>query len=219
MIEHVGNSAAVQTITGPAGSLEIRVDRPARPAPHGEQAVVLCHPHPQMGGTMDNKVVITLARAANDVGWSAVSFNFRGVGASAGGYDQGRGELEDARAVLEWTAGQWRSSQPALAGFSFGAWVAARLALDASVSRLLTVAPPVGRFVDFPERAPNCPWWIIQGLADEVVDARRVVAWAEQMVPLPRLVTLPGVSHFFHGHLAVLRDLARHFYQGKEGEI
>lgn len=218
MTDHPIDPADVRVIAGPSGALEIRVDRPAHPMSEGGRVVVICHPHPQFGGTMDNKVVTTLARAATDVGWSAVRFNFRGVGASAGAFDHGEGEHEDARAVLAWAARQWLGDPPALAGFSFGAWVAMRLALDASVSRLLTVAPPVDRFAHFPDRAPRCPWWVIQGLADEVVDASRVVAWAEQMLPAPRLVTLPGVSHFFHGQLAVLRDLSRRFYQG-EGEI
>ncbi len=218
MTNHPIDPADARVIAGPAGALEIRVHRPAHPTSEGERVVVICHPHPQMGGTMDNKVVTTLARAATDVGWSAVRFNFRGVGASAGAFDHGVGEREDARAVFAWAARQWPGDPPALAGFSFGAWVAVRLALESSVSRLLTVAPPVDRFADFPDHAPNCPWWIIQGLADEVVDAGRVVAWAEQMLPAPRLVTLPGVSHFFHGQLAVLRDLSRRFYQG-EGEI
>ena len=218
MTDHSIDSVDTRAITGPAGSLEIQVDRPARSAPEGERVVVICHPHPQFGGTMDNKVVTTLARAASDLGWSAVRFNFRGVGASAGVFDHGEGEREDARAVLAWVARQWPGDPPALAGFSFGAWVALRLALEVPVSRLLTVAPPVDRWADFPDHAPRCPWWVIQGMADEVVDAGQVVAWVEQMVPPPRLVTLPGVSHFFHGQLAVLRDLARRFCQG-EGEI
>jgi alpha/beta superfamily hydrolase len=205
-------------IAGPAGNLQVNVDRPLTVATP-PRVVVVCHPHPQFGGTMDNKVVTTLARAATDVGWHAVRFNFRGVGSSAGTYDEGRGETEDARAVLDWAADRWSAGAPGLAGFSFGAWVAARLALEMPISRLLTVAPPVGRFADFPDRAPNCPWWVIQGLDDEVVDASQVIAWAEQLVPPPRLITLPGVSHFFHGQLAVLRDLARGFYQGKEGKI
>lgn len=218
MTDHALDPADARVVAGPAGALEIRVDRPAHPTSEGARVVVICHPHPQMGGTMDNKVVTTLARAATDVGWSAVRFNFRGVGASAGAFDHGVGEREDARAVLAWAARQWPGEPPALAGFSFGAWVAMRLALEASVSRLLTVAPPVDRFADFPDHAPHCPWWIIQGLADEVVDSARVLAWAEQMIPPPRLVTLPGVSHFFHGQLAVLRNLARRFYEGN-GEI
>ena len=209
------NPAEPQAIPGPAGMLEIRVDRPAPSAPLTARAVVICHPHPLMGGTMDNKVVTTLARAATDLGWRAVRFNFRGVGGSAGTFDHGRGEYEDARAVLAWAAQQWPGELPALAGFAFGAWVALRLALDVPVARLLTVAPPVGRFSDFPAHAPSCPWWVIQGMMDEVVDARQVMDWAGRMTPPPRLITLPGVSHFFHGQLTTLRDLAHRFYQGQ----
>ena len=117
MTDHPIDSVDTRAISGPAGRLEIQVDRPARPAPEGERVVVICHPHPQMGGTMDNKVVTTLARAATDLGWSAVRFNFRGVGASVGAFDHGEGEREDARAVLAWAARQWPGNPPALAGF------------------------------------------------------------------------------------------------------
>ncbi|HBG51652.1 MAG TPA: hypothetical protein DDW89_07575, partial [Gammaproteobacteria bacterium] len=103
--------------------------------------------------------------------------------------------------------------RPALAGFSFGAWVAVRVALQTPVSRLLTVAPPVNRFDGFPDHAPECPWWLIQGMADEVVDAERVVAWAAQFVPPVNVITVPDASHFFHGQLKILRDLAHRFYQ------
>lgn len=199
-------------LPGLAGNLQVEVDRPlAAAAP--PRVVVICHPHPQFGGTMDNKVVTTLARAATDVGWHAVRFNFRGVGASAGTYDEGRGETDDARAIVEWAAAQWPAYPPALAGFSFGAWVAIRLAFAVSPSRLLTVAPPVDRFTELPARALDCPWWLIQGMADEVVDADRVVGWAEALATPPYIIRLPGVTHFFHGQLSVLRGLARNFFQ------
>ncbi len=151
MTDYAPDPVDARAITGPVGKLEIQVDRPARSAPEGERVVVICHPHPQFGGTMENKVVTTLARAATDLGWSAVRFNFRGVGASAGTFDHGEGEREDARAVLVWAERQWPGDPPILAGFSFGAWVAVRLALDVSVSRLLTVAPPL--FVTSHEKA------------------------------------------------------------------
>ena len=199
-------------IAGPAGNLQVNVDRPLTVATP-PRVVVVCHPHPQFGGTMDNKVVTTLARAATDVGWHAVRFNFRGVGSSAGTYDEGRGETEDARAVRDWAAARWSAGAPGLAGFSFGAWVAMRLASGTSLSRLLTVAPPIDRFADSPVRAPDCPWWLIQGMADEVVDAARVIGWAEALAAPPRIVALPGVTHFFHGQLAVLRGIAREFFQ------
>ena len=199
-------------LVGPAGNLQVHVDRPVA-ASDPPRVAVICHPHPRFGGTMDNKVVTTIARAATDVGWHAVRFNFRGVGASAGTYDEGRGEAEDARAVFEWAAEQWPARRPALAGFSFGAWVAIRLAFAVSPSRLLTVAPPVDRFAGLPARAPGCPWWLIQGMADEVVAADRVIAWAKTLVAPPHIVCLPSVTHFFHGQLGALRGLAREFFQ------
>lgn len=198
-------------LAGPAGNLQVHVDRPVA-ASDPPRVVVICHPHPQFGGTMDNKVVTTLARAATDVGCHAVRFNFRGVGASTGTYDEGRGEAEDARAVFKWAAEQWPARPPALAGFSFGAWVAIRLAFGVSPSHLLTVAPPVDRFAGTPDRAPHCPWWLIQGMADEVVDADRVIKWAEALATPPHIIRLPGVTHFFHGQLSVLRSLARKFF-------
>lgn len=204
---------AQRFITGPAGALEVRIARPLKALAGPPRAVVVCHPHPEFGGTMDNKVVTTLARAATDVGWHAVRFNFRGVGASAGSYDEGRGETEDARAVVNWVAAQWPAHRPALAGFSFGAWVAIRLASVTSLSRLLTVAPPVDRLAGVDAWALDCPWWLIQGMADEVVDADRVIGWAETLAKPPHVVSLPGVSHFFHGQLSVLRGLAREFFQ------
>jgi hypothetical protein len=207
------NDSRLTTIPGPSGALEIEVDQPMAPAEDRARVVVICHPHPQFGGTMNNKVVTTLARAAVDVGWHAVRFNFRGVGASDGTYDHGDGEFDDAQAVLTWATRRWPAHRPALAGFSFGAWVAVRVALQTPVSRLLTVAPPVNRFDGFPDHAPDCPWWLIQGMADEVVDAERVVAWAAQFVPPVNVITVPDASHFFHGQLKILRDLARRFYQ------
>lgn len=206
-------SEAQRFIAGPAGDLETRTDRPVTALAGPPRVVVVCHPHPRFGGTMDNKVVTTLARAATDVGWHAVRFNFRGVGASVGTYDEGRGETEDARAIFNWAAAQWPAYPPALAGFSFGAQVAIRLAFAASPSRLLTVAPPVDRLPDLPARALGRPWWLIQGMADEVVDADRVIGWAETLVAPPHVVRLPGVTHFFHGQLSVLRGLAREFFQ------
>jgi alpha/beta superfamily hydrolase len=191
------------SIHGPAGIIEAEVGEVGRPA--GLHAVV-CHPHPLYGGTMDNKVVTTLARALQECAVPTVRFNFRGVGASSGVYDAGGGETADAGAVADWAAGRWPGSGLIVAGFSFGAYVALLLTAQRAAERLITVAPPVQRF-DFSGLAtPMCPWLIVQGEADELVDARAVSAWAEAAIPRPNLVMLPGVGHFFHGSLRELRD-------------
>jgi len=155
---------------------------------------------------MDNKVVTTVARALNACGIPAVRFNFRGVGASAGRYDDGRGETEDAAAVAAWGAGRFGARAVVLAGFSFGAYVAMRLAQTLPPARLITIAPPVGRFEFASFVAPQCPWLIVQGDADDVVDPQAVRAWADAHRPKPRLLMLSGVGHLFHGHLVELRD-------------
>jgi alpha/beta superfamily hydrolase len=158
------------------------------------------------GGTMDNKVVTTLKLALQEMGIPTLRFNFRGVGRSDGVFDQGNGETQDAAAVASYGALRWPGRHLVLAGFSFGAFVALRLALMRDTSRLITVAPPVGRFDFSALAAPSCPWLLVQGDADDVVDPKSVFAWAKRLEPQPRLVVMPGVGHYFHGHLSLLRD-------------
>jgi hypothetical protein len=155
---------------------------------------------------MDNKVVTTLARALHEVGIPSLRFNFRGVGASDGSFDQGNGETADAEAVAAYGAARWPGSNLVVAGFSFGGFVALRLALGRAVERLITVAPAIQRFDLTAGGVPGCPWLVVQGDADEVVDPEAVISWARGLVPPPRLVILQGVGHFFHGHLHELRD-------------
>ena len=191
-------------IPGPAGVLEA-IAHEAEGAAQPLYGIV-CHPHSLHGGTMDNKVVYTVARALQTSGIATLRFNFRGVGASEGTYDDGVGETQDAAAVADFGAARWPNRRLILAGFSFGAFVALRLALARDTARLITVAPPVGRF-DFSElHAPACPWLVVQGDADDVVDPSAVIAWVKRQDPTPDLRVVPGVGHFFHGHLAELRD-------------
>lgn len=186
---------------GPAGSLECALDAPAG-ATVG--LAVVCHPHPLHGGTMDNKVVQTLARALLALGWTVVRFNFRGVGRSAGVWDEGRGEVDDALAVI---AQQRGAGQPLLlAGFSFGAYVAAevasRLPEAERALRLVLVGPSTQK-----QRVPSVPadTVVIHGESDDVVPLSATLDWARpQSLPV---IVFPGVGHFFHGQLGLLKSV------------
>jgi uncharacterized protein len=194
-------------IAGPAGQLAGIVEDPqVVPLPG---FAVLCHPHPLHGGTMQNKVVYTLARAFQEAGYPSVRFNYRGVGASDGRYDEGRGETQDALAVIAWARRRWPGAPLALAGFSFGALIALRAAAVEAPKFLLSVAPAVSRNDYAQIVRPDCPWLIVQGEVDELVDYRDVQAFAARFVPPPELQLLPGVDHFFHGRLQELRALLR----------
>ena len=193
------------TIPGPAGALECAIDSPAG-APQG--IAVVCHPHPQHGGTMDNKVAQTLARAFVQLGLRCVRFNFRGVGASEGAWDEGRGEVDDALAVIN----AFRSADDVaalpfmLAGFSFGGFVAAtaaaQLAESAKPARLVLVGPSTQK-----QQVPPVPadTVVIHGESDDVVPLAATLDWARpQSLPV---TVFPGVGHFFHGQLALLRQV------------
>jgi alpha/beta superfamily hydrolase len=189
-------------IPGPAGPLEGMVEDPGEPAP---VFAVVCHPHPLYHGTMNNKVVHALARGANRLGVPALRFNFRGVGASGGAWDEGRGETEDVLAVVEWARAHWPGRRLWLAGFSFGSFVSLRAAREAGASALVTVAPPVQRFPVEQLPGPGCPWLILHGEEDELVDARVVLEWVESLQPRPKLEMFPATTHFFHGRLNELQ--------------
>ena len=201
-------------IDGPAGALEARIEEPV-PGAVPLAVGVVCHPHPLYGGTMQNKVVHTLARAMQQHGAPTVRFNFRGVGASAGSYDGGAGELEDALAACEWARRRWGCESLLLAGFSFGAAVALQAAGRVRPHALVTVAPPVGRIIVTPVARPPCPWLVVQGDHDELEDAAEVRRWVDGFAPPPRLVMLEGAEHFFHGRLAELRAAVRAFLAGE----
>ena len=197
-----------ERIAGPAGAIECAIDEPAD-MPRG--LAVICHPHPQAGGTLDNKVVQTLARAFAQLGLRSVRFNFRGIGASEGAWDGGRGEVDDALAVI----GAYRHGAEAeaaralplvLAGFSFGGYVAAeaarRLPEDAKAARLVLVAPSTQK-----EQVPPVPsdTLVIHGDADDVVPLAATLEWARpQSLPV---TVVPGAGHFFHGRLTLLKDI------------
>lgn len=193
-----------EDIAGPAGALTCAIDDPTHaPADAEVPLAVLCHPHPLHGGTMDNKVVQTLARAFVQSGWRSVRFNFRGIGTSQGAWDEGRGEVEDALAVVRAFRG---ASRLALAGFSFGGYVAAaaamRLPADERPDRLVLVGPATQ---NFPVPAVPPETFVVHGEADDVVPLAATLDWARpQSLPV---VVVPGGGHFFHGQLPLLKDL------------
>ena len=198
-------------IDGPTGRLEALLERPAEQEPVG--SVVVCHPHPQHGGTMHNKVAHTLARAFLRLGFSALRFNFRGTEGSEGSYDNGEGELDDALAALAWMRGRNPALPIWLAGFSFGAAIAVKGAAVSDVAGLVSVAPAISRFAAGLTSQPSCPWLIVQGDLDELVDVDETVAWVDSLEPGPELLIVPGGEHFFHGRLVELRDAVVEFVE------
>jgi len=202
-------------IDGPAGPLEALVERPAEPVPG--VVAVCCHPHPLFGGTMQNKVVHALARAALDCGVPAVRFNFRGVGGSQGAYDNGVGETDDALAVAQWAEAAFAAQTSWALGFSFGSFVAFGLANPHGAARLVTVAPPVQRF-DFAQLAvPRCPWLVVQGDNDELVNHDSVLKWTRTLTPAPQVEIFAGADHFFHGRITQLREKVAGWLGGQRG--
>ena len=189
-------------IAGPAGRIECALDAPET-APAG--IALIAHPHPLFGGTLDNKVVQTLARALLERGYLALRPNFRGVGASEGAYDEGRGEVDDLAAVIAWAQREFGDLPLALAGFSFGAAMQARFAQRVAPRRMLLVGVAVDNFEVPPVPAGTL---VIHGERDETVPLASVLDWARPQ-ELPVLV-VPGADHFFHRKLQVLRDVVRH---------
>ena len=200
------------TLTGAAGAIEARRDAPAAgTAPRG--VVVIAHPHPLFGGTLDNKVVQTLARAYVQCGWAAVRFNFRGVGSSAGVHDEGRAELQDLLAVVRQAAPE---GPIALAGFSFGAFVTshalAALWEEREVASTVLVGTAASRFSVAPVPPPaHLRTLVLHGEQDDTVPLAAVMDWARpQTLPV---TVIPGGGHFFHGQLHLLKELVvRHLH-------
>lgn len=191
-------------LSGPAGAIEVAIDRP-----QGEAlgTAVVAHPHPLFGGTLSNKVVQTLAKAFVQSGWSAVRFNFRGVGESEGVYDEGRGELDDLLTVVEALAPSGRLS---LAGFSFGAFVTShavqRLHGLRPVEHVVLVGTAASRFAVAPvPEELHLRTLVVHGELDDTVPLSAAMDWARPQ-SLPVLV-MPAGGHFFHGQLPLLRDL------------
>lgn len=198
-------------LQGPAGELQA-VLTPPNPAVNEAGIVsIVCHPHSLMGGTMDNKVVHTVARARRDCGHRVVRFNFRGVAGSAGEFDHGIGESDDLLAVVDWVRRVRPDDRIWLAGFSFGSFVAARtcaraLEAGAPVDHLLLIAPAVVNYSFDALQSFPVPLQLIYGDADEVVDPEAIQHWFDQVSSTKSVTCLPGAGHFFHGRLTEVKD-------------
>lgn len=201
------------TLTGPAGALEAILETPRER--DDSRVAVVCHPHPVYGGTMTNKVVHMIAKAFNELGVATIRFNYRGVGASAGAYDDSRGETLDTLAVIQWAQGRFPGAKLWLGGFSFGGAVALKAAAQVQPERIVTVAPAIQRVDVTRIPLPQCPWLLVQGDHDELVNAEDVKAWVATLDVPPELVVLPGVDHFFHGRLNELRDVVVRWAQAR----
>ena len=189
-------------IAGPAGRIECAIDKPAE-GTAARGLAVIAHPHPQHGGTMDNKVVQTVARAFVQQGWRSVRFNFRGIGGSEGAWDEGRGEVEDMLAVI---AHHRLEGEPlSLAGFSFGGYVAAEAARRLGHDQLRHLVLVGAATPNFAVAQVPAGTLVVHGEQDDVVPLSATLDWARpQALPV---VVVPGVGHFFHGQLPLLKNL------------
>lgn len=202
-------------VSGPVGQIEVALSVPSGAA---SGFAIVCHPHPLMGGTMDNKVVTTLARVCRDAGLIAIRFNFRGVAASAGSFDQGIGEQSDVLALAQWAHTQFALPWRVLAGFSFGSYVSAQVLAGLAANgvrsdiavqpALWLVAPPVTRFALSAQSLP-AGTRVIYGDADEVVDPTAIADWLTAASSDVQITVVPDAGHFFHGQLGVLKAWAQ----------
>lgn len=200
-------------LNGVVGQLEAVLSIPIQS--QSQWVALLGHPHSLQGGTMNNKVVTTMARVFKDLGIPSLRFNFRGVGQSAGLYDEGIGEGADMIALAK----EWQEVNPGLrfifAGFSFGSYVAYRAATEFENSVLITIAPPVHHY-DYQTVTPRpTPWLIVQGKEDEIVPAQLVHRFAQDANPPITLIELPNATHFFHGQLIELKTQLTHFLRSQ----
>ncbi|MFC3116331.1 alpha/beta hydrolase [Cellvibrio fontiphilus] len=195
-------------VPGPSGQLEAMIHAPDDEGVFSERRAIaiICHPHPQHGGTMDNKVVTTLMRVYRDLGIAVVRFNFRGVGRSEGQFDNAIGEQDDLLAMVAWLNQQFPDAPLLLTGFSFGSSIAAQVSYEvARLLHLALIAPPVERYPYARNGKFNCPLCVVQGGKDERVVASGVYDWAASLQSDVELIRYPEAGHFFHGYLTALK--------------
>ncbi len=200
-------------VDGPAGPLETQLSVPRQGAPAG--VCVVCHPHPLYGGAMSNKVVYALASSAMQAGLLTARFNFRGVGRSAGRYDNARGETDDALAVTAWLRELLPGMPLVLAGFSFGAFVSLRAAAAARPALQVSVSIPFGKYFDNAEAPPHpgCPWLAVHSVDDDTVNYEETRAALLAYTPPPQFVRFEDAGHFYHGRLTELQQAVLPFLQ------
>jgi hypothetical protein len=226
------NGINTALINGAVGAIEVRCKQPKADAleftaaaqissPGLVKLVVLSHPHPLYGGTMNNKVITTLERTFLSLGYITVAYNFRGVGQSSGLHDHGAGEQDDLAAVLSWASQRFKAEHIVLAGFSFGSYVTLQALNQAwlndykpFIKGICTVAPPVGLYDFNGLHVQDVPWVVIQGGQDEVVSAQGILNWImSASAPQTADVYWRGTaSHFFHGELVWLKNTVLGIY-------
>lgn len=195
-------------LRGPAGKLECVTDVPD-PADERPATIVICHPHPQHGGTMRNKVVTILERSMRELGLRTLRFNFRSAGDSEGEHDEGYGETDDLFAVIEWVRHSRPDDELWLGGFSFGSYISLRAAQNLKLGQLIAIAPPVDRYEFSKLQHPQCPWLVIQGDEDDVISYEAVANWVAGTTPKPEFLVMEQAGHFFHRRLMDLRGLLK----------
>ena len=200
------------TLQGPVGALEAISDLAERPGAR-RGTVVICHPNSKDGGTMRNKVVTMLERSLRESGLDTLRFNFRSAGESAGEYDNGVGESDDLAAVVDWVHRVRPDDVLWLAGFSFGAYVTLRNAVALKAQALISIAPPIGRWAHESLALPTCPWLVVMGEEDEIVEPQAVFDWIDELKQPPELIRMPETGHFFHRRLMDLRGAVKHAVQ------
>lgn len=200
-------SASSFLIPGPAGALEVHFT-----AGTNRCAFVMCHPHPLHGGSMQNKVVTTLAKSFIELGYPSLSFNFRGIGQSQGVFDAGHGEQADTHAVLHWLKTEQGIDHVILAGFSFGAFIALAVSGTCSLEHLLLIAPPV-EYPEFAHLHAPAPWSLIVAGADEVIHTEAILAWQKTQITPQHFLNVEQASHFFHGQLHTLKNFIHDHFQ------
>ncbi|MDH3326415.1 MAG: alpha/beta hydrolase [Gammaproteobacteria bacterium] len=190
---------------GPTGKLEALLAAPDSENTYNAIAVV-CHPHPLYEGTLNNKITYMIAKTLADLGIPTLRFNFRGVEKSEGVYSDGIGEKDDLISAVEIMKKMFPDNNLWLGGFSFGSYIALKTSHELNAKRLITVAPAVRSF-DFSEiTIPDCPWVLLQGLADEVVNAQDVLDWCDSLSSPPHIKTFEGVGHYFHRRLPDIKQ-------------
>ena len=194
----------VREIPGPSGPLEVLIEHPAGDP---RAAVVFAHPLPTHGGTMHTKAVFQGAKALARIGCAVLRFNFRGVGRSAGAWDEGRGECDDFRAAVDFMAAQYPNVELWAAGFSFGAYVALTAgAQDDRICTLIGIAPPVDRYDFSIAKRSTKPKFIIHGEADELIPLKQVREFYAQLADPKELVEIDRANHLFDGQVGEVAD-------------